>query len=180
MDDTEVPLEFFHSRDDVMGELISATNSPRDAIGAGHCSFFFFLHGDKISGESDVVFFFFLAIPCLRQCKKHGKICGGITDSSRHPPPEAGSILVWNPGAVCWPETSRFRGRNLPKRPLARVVGRIVWRSEAHVWGFALLDPASQSLGQLTFPLPATRAGEGGSGRSLALRVLPGLASGGV
>jgi hypothetical protein len=120
-----------------------SNESTKDAIGAGHAPF---PAVDKNQRESDRVF---LSLQIRASAiAEHGK---DLWEEGR-------TVVVSRRGAAIMVDLELYAGQNIKiqrvgigKEAMARVVGRIVGGSEAHVFGVALLDPAA-NLWDIAFP----------------------------
>jgi hypothetical protein len=118
--------------------------STKDVIGAGHASF---PAVDKNLRESDRVFL-----------SLHIRVAG-IAEHGKDLWEEARTVDVSRRGAAILVGLELYAGQNIKiqrvgpssKEAMARVVGRIAGRSEAHVFGVALLD-AAPNLWDIAFP----------------------------
>ena len=121
----------------------SSNESAKDAIGTGHASF---PAVEKNLRESDRVF---LSLHIrVTSIAEHGK---DLWEEGR-------TVDVGRRGAAILVDLDLHASQNikiqrvgLGKEAMARVVGRVVGRAEAHVFGVALLDPAA-NLWDIAFP----------------------------
>jgi len=121
----------------------SSDKSDVDAVGVGHTTF---PAVDKNQRESDRVFL-----------SLHIRVTG-IAEHGKDLWEEGRTVNVSRRGAAIIVDRELYAGQNikiqrvgLGKESVARVVGRIVRGSEAHVFGVALLDPAA-NLWDIAFP----------------------------